>query len=113
MTAKRTANSLVAHWTFDDAANKRILEPSVAGARSSRSTSCILARQARTEQGSGPTTPAAAASLAPERDSATKDFTVLCGMRTTNTTSPEKHLFTNNRGQPGRCNLTLDASAGN
>lgn len=107
------ANSLVAHWTFDDAANKRILEPSV-GWREIQSVNQLQSGAAGADgtglwaNGTSRGRILGSRKLIP----ATNDFTVLLWMRTTNTTSPEKHLFTNNRGQPGRCNLTLDATAG-
>ncbi len=106
-------NSLIAHWTFGDAANKQILEPTV-GWREIWATNSLQSGAAGADgtglwaNGTSRGRILGSKKLIP----ATNDFTVLLWMRTTNTTSPEKHLFTNNRGQAGRCNLSQDATPG-
>ncbi|MDX9793018.1 MAG: LamG-like jellyroll fold domain-containing protein [Kiritimatiellia bacterium] len=106
-------NSLVAHWPLNDAANKRFLIPS-AGWREIESINQLQSGAEGVETNGVWANSASRGRILGSKKliPATNDFTVLLWMRTKNTTTPEKHLFTNNRGQAGRCNLTLDATAG-
>ena len=105
-------DSLVAHWTFNDAPNKQVLEPAV-GWRDIV-TSGVMQSGAEGADGTGLWVNSlsrgrilGSKKLLP----ATNDFTVLMWIRTTNTSTAEKQLFSNNLGQNGRCNLTLDPSS--
>jgi hypothetical protein len=106
-------NSLVAHWTFNDAANVRFLQPET-GWREILATN-VLQSGATGVDGTGlwaNSTSRGRILGSKKLIPATNDFTVLLWIRTTNTTDPEKHLFANSAGQEGRSHLTMDATPG-
>ena len=106
------ANSLIAHWSFNDVANKRYLIPSV-GWREIEASNNLQSGAAGVETGGLWANSTSRGRILGSKKliPATNDFTVLLWMRTQNTTTTfEKHLFSNNGGQPGRSNLTLDAN---
>lgn len=108
------ANSLIAHWRFEDAANKRLLEPEVGWREIYAESMLQVGGQGADGKGLWANTASSGPILGSKKlIPATNDFTVLLWMRTTPSSTPEKHLFTNNSGQNGRCNLTYDAGNAN
>ncbi len=108
------ANTLIAHWRFEDAANKRLLEPEVGWREIYAESLLQVGGQGADGKGLWANTASSGSILGSKKlIPATNDFTVLLWMRTTPSSTPEKHLFTNNGGQAGRCNLTYDAGNAN
>jgi|GEM_PF-3073872 len=108
------ANSLIAHWTFNDAANVRFFQPEV-GWREILATNVLQSGAAGVDAAGLWANSTSRGRILGSKKliPATNDFTVLLWMRTTSSSTPEKHLFTNNRSQAGRCNLTYDAGNAN
>ncbi|MDD2601160.1 MAG: hypothetical protein PHO37_18370, partial [Kiritimatiellae bacterium] len=108
------ANTLIAHWRFEDAANKRLLEPEVGWREIYASSMLQSGAQGADGNGLWANATSSGSILGSKKlIPATNDFTVLLWVRTTPSSTPEKHLFTNNAGQSGRCNLTYDAGNAN